>query len=103
VLFLLSPVKSAFPVADQFLEVRRDWSVIPSGIDYFVRPAGVFEAALEVVEYALDDLDFKGLILVSICISKEKNEFLGYESTCKKPAIPQSMTNEALSSTVTYK
>jgi hypothetical protein len=49
VLFLLSPVKSAFPVAYQFLEVRKVNHVISSGIDYFVRPAGVFEAAIEVV------------------------------------------------------
>ena len=58
-LFLLSPVKFAFSVADQFLQVREVGPVIPSGIDYFVRPAGVFKAALEVVEYVLDYVDFE--------------------------------------------
>ena len=76
-LFLLSPVKSAFPVAYQFLEVREVGPVIPSGIDYFVRPAGVFEAALEVVEYVLGYVDFKRLVTVSICIPAGKNEVFG--------------------------
>jgi len=68
VLFLSSPVKFAFPVAYQFLQVREAGPVISSGIDYFVRPVGVFEAALEVVEYLLGYFILKRL--VSICIPK---------------------------------
>ena len=44
----VAPVKSAFPVADKFLEVRDVGSVILSGIDYFVRSAGVFETGNEI-------------------------------------------------------
>ena len=57
--FLLSQVKSVFSVAYKFLEVREVGHVIPSGIDYFVGPSGVFEAALEVVECVLRYVDFK--------------------------------------------
>jgi hypothetical protein len=64
--FLLSQVKSVFSVAYQFLQVREVGPVIPSGIDYFVRPAGVFEAVIEVVEYVLGYLILKGLVPVSI-------------------------------------
>ena len=58
-LFLFSPVKPASPVADQFLQVRKIVPVISSGIDYFVGPVDVFEAALEVVEYVLSYVDFE--------------------------------------------
>ena len=57
--FLLSQVKSVFSVAYQFLEVKEVGPAIPSGIDYFARPAGVFEASLEVLEYVLNYFDFK--------------------------------------------
>jgi hypothetical protein len=58
-LFLLSPVRSAFPIVYQFFQVREVCPVISPRIDYFVRPAGAFEAALEVVEYFLGYVDFK--------------------------------------------
>jgi hypothetical protein len=73
VLFLLSPVKSAFPVAYQFFQVREISLVIPSGIDYFVRPAGVFEAALVVVECVLGYVYFERL--VSFCFPQERMRF----------------------------
>jgi hypothetical protein len=57
--FLLSQVKSVFSVAYQFLEVKEVGLAILSGIDYFVGPVDVFEAALEVVECVLRYVDFK--------------------------------------------
>jgi hypothetical protein len=71
-LFLLSPVKFVFPVAYQFLEIREVGSIIPSGIDYFVRPAGIFEATLEVVEYALGYVNLKGLAPLFIFNSRRE-------------------------------
>jgi hypothetical protein len=75
-LLFLFPQSIPLSQHDQFLEVREVGPVIPSGIDYFVRPADVFKAALEVVECVLIIYTIYPHHIYVMCIYKHFSSFL---------------------------